>query len=316
MIRVLISRKLPVEVLKAARDHFDVTVRHDQSPMDAAEARVALQNYDAVLPTLGDDFSAKAFAGLKAVPCKILANFGVGYNHIDLEAAEAIGILVTNTPGAVTGSTADIALTLMLMTCRRAGEGERLVRSDDWSGWHPTQLLGMHMSGKIVGIIGMGRIGQAIAQRCRLGFGMPVVFYNRSEKLIDGCCQLASIHEVMQACDVVVLALPGGAATHHIIDAQALSALRPHAILVNIARGDIIDETALIAALSDGKIAGAGLDVYEGEPKVPQALKNMENVTLLPHLGTAALEVRVDMGLIAVDNLIAFFNGQNLPNKI
>ena len=248
--------------------------------------------------------------------CKLVANSGVGINHIDIAATRRAGIRVTNTPGAVTEATADIALTLMLMTCRRAGEGERMVRAGNWRGWGPTQLLGMHMSGKTIGIIGMGRIGQAIAQRCRLGFGMPIVFFNRSEKTTEGCTQLPSIQAVMQACDIAVVALPGGADTHHMIEAQALSALRPHAVLVNIARGDVIDEAALIAALSAGQIAGAGLDVYENEPLVPQALKDMQNVTLLPHMGTSTLEVRLDMGVMAVANLTALANGHDLPNQV
>jgi len=315
-MRVLISRELPLEVVRLVEAKFDVTRRQSDFPMTALDAQAAMAEYDAILATFGDDFSATAFDGLHDAPCKLVANFGVGINHIDVAAAQRAGIRVTNTPGAVTEATADIALTLMLMTCRRASEGERMVRAGDWHGWGPTQLLGMHMSGKTVGIIGMGRIGQAIAQRCRLGFGMPIVFFNRSEKTIEGCTQFPSIQAVMQACDIAVVALPGGADTHHMIEAQALSALRPHAVLVNIARGDVIDEAALIAALSAGQIAGAGLDVYENEPLVPQALKDMQNVTLLPHMGTSTLEVRLDMGVMAVANLTALANGHDLPNQV
>ena len=315
-MRVLISREMPLEVVRLVEAKFDVARRHSDFPMTALEAQAAMAEYDAILATFGDDFSATAFDGLHDAPCKLVANFGVGINHIDVVAAQRAGIRVTNTPGVVTEATADIALTLMLMTCRRASEGERMVRAEDWHGWTPTQLLGMHMSGKTVGIIGMGRIGQAIAQRCRLGFGMPIVFFNRSEKTIEGCTQFPSIQAVMQACDIAVVALPGGADTHHMIEAQALSALRPHAVLVNIARGDVIDEVALIAALSAGQIAGAGLDVYEHEPLVPQALKDMQNVTLLPHMGTSTLEVRLDMGMMAVANLTALANGYDLPNQV
>lgn len=315
-MRVLISREMPLEVVRLVEAKFDVTRRQSDFPMMALEAQAAMAEYDAILATFGDDFSATAFDGLHDAPCKLVANFGVGINHIDVVAAQRAGIRVTNTPGVVTEATADIALTLMLMTCRRASEGERMVRAEDWHGWGPTQLLGMHMSGKTVGIIGMGRIGQAIAQRCRLGFGMPIVFFNRSEKTIEGCTQFPSIQAVMQACDIAVVALPGGADTHHMIEAQALSALRPHAVLVNIARGDVIDEAALIAALSAGQIAGAGLDVYEHEPLVPQALKDMQNVTLLPHMGTSTLEVRLDMGVMAVANLTALANGHDLPNQV
>ena len=315
-MRVLISREMPLEVVRLVEAKFDITRRQSDFPMTALEAQAAMAEYDAILATFGDDFSATAFEGLHDAPCKLVANFGVGINHIDVVAAQRAGIRVTNTPGVVTEATADIALTLMLMTCRRASEGERMVRAEDWHGWGPTQLLGMHMSGKTVGIIGMGRIGQAIAQRCRLGFGMPIVFFNRSEKTIEGCTQFPSIQAVMQACDIAVVALPGGADTHHMIEAQALSALRPHAVLVNIARGDVIDEAALIAALSAGQIAGAGLDVYEHEPLVPQALKDMQNVTLLPHMGTSTLEVRLDMGVMAVANLTALANGHDLPNQV
>ena len=315
-MRVLISREMPLEVVRLVEAKFDITRRQSDFPMTALEAQAAMAEYDAILATFGDNFSATAFEGLHDAPCKLVANFGVGINHIDVAAAQRAGIRVTNTPGVVTEATADIALTLMLMTCRRASEGERMVRAGDWHGWGPTQLLGMHMSGKTVGIIGMGRIGQAIAQRCRLGFGMPIVFFNRSEKTIEGCTQFPSIQAVMQACDIAVVALPGGADTHHMIEAQALSALRPHAVLVNIARGDVIDEAALIAALSAGQIAGAGLDVYEHEPLVPQALKDMQNVTLLPHMGTSTLEVRLDMGVMAVANLTALANGHDLPNQV
>ena len=315
-MRVLISREMPLEVVRLVEAKFDITRRQSDFPMTALEAQAAMAEYDAILATFGDDFSTIAFEGLYDAPCKLVANFGVGINHIDVAAAQRVGIRVTNTPGAVTEATADIALTLMLMTCRRASEGERMVRAGDWHGWGPTQLLGMHVSGKTVGIIGMGRIGQAIAQRCRLGFGMPIVFFNRSKKTIEGCTQLPSIQVVMQACDIAVVALPGGADTHHMIEAQALSALRPHAVLVNIARGDVIDEAALIAALSAGQIAGAGLDVYENEPLVPQALKDMQNVTLLPHMGTSTLEVRLDMGVMAVANLTALANGHDLPNQV
>ena len=315
-MRLLITRDLPTAVMHAAAKNFNVTARKLYRPMSSCEAREALVRYDAILPTLGDDFSSSSFERLTKPKCKLIANFGVGHNHIDVGAARKLSISVTNTPGAVTDATADIALALMLMTCRRAGEGERMVRSGAWNGWHPTQLLGMHMSGKTLGIIGMGRIGQAIAQRARLGFGMKIIFYNRSKKKIEGCEQLASINQVMALSDVIALALPGGPQTNHIIDRDALASLRPHAVLVNIARGDILDEAALIEALVSGKIAGAGLDVYEYEPKVPDVLKQLENVTLFPHLGTSALSVREDMGFMALSNLTAYLEGRELPNQV
>lgn len=316
MTKLLITRPLPQLVQEAAKGAFDVTVRTETTPLTVAERTTALRDFDAVLPTLGDQFPAKAF--VEKPRARILANFGVGFNHIDADAARAAGLEVTNTPGAVTDATADIAMTLMLMTCRRAGEGERMVRAGNWPGWHPTQLLGMHVSGKTLGVVGMGRIGKAIAKRAAAGFGMKVVFYNRSEvnDLPFEATQLESLHAVMQAADVVVLAVPATPQTHHMIDAAALAVMTPDSYLINIARGDVMDEAALITALQEKRIAGAGLDVYEFEPKVPAALIALENVTLLPHLGTSAQEVREQMGLMAVENLIAFFDGKPVPNPV
>ena len=313
---VLITRPLPDRVITEALTRFSLTLREDTTPMTPAQCVEALQSYDAVLPTLGDPFKADVFAAAHAPRCRLLANFGVGFNHIDVAAARAAGVEVTNTPGAVTDATADIALTLMLMTARRAGEGERLVRSGRWEGWHPTQMLGMHLTGKRLGVIGLGRIGKAIARRAHFGFGMEVRFFNRSTVADPGLPAVqVSFEEALEA-DVVVIAVPANPATHHLINAEALARMKPHAILVNIARGDIVDEAALVAALAEGRIAGAGLDVYEFEPKVTPALLEMENVTLLPHLGTAALEVRESMGLMAVENLKAFFDGAPLPNPV
>ncbi len=317
-MKVLITRRLPDSVLDAARARLDVTFRDDTRPMTEDECVAALETYDAILPTLGDAFRAPAFARVPTPRAKLLANFGVGYNHIDVPAARAAGLAVSNTPGAVTDATADIAMTLILATARRAGEGERLVRAEKWEGWHPTQMLGLHVTGRTVGIIGMGRIGKAIARRCHFGFDMEVVFHNRSRVADPGlpARQLGSAEEVAAAADIVVAAVPGGAETRHLIGASVFAAMRPHGIFVNIARGDVVDEAALIAALQAGTIGGAGLDVYEFEPKVPAALIAMENVVLLPHLGTAALEVREAMGMMAVDNLIAFAEGRPLPNSV
>lgn len=313
---LLITRPLPSRVLEAAAARFAVTLREETSPMSGAEMRAALRDFDAVLPTLGDRFQADVFADVAHPRARILANFGVGYNHIDTAAAHAAGLAVSNTPGAVTDATADIAMTLILMTARRAGEGERLVRAGRWKGWHPTQMLGMHVTGRRVGIIGMGRIGKAIARRCHYGFGMEVVFHNRSSITDIGLpARQVPLTEAM-AADIVVTAVPGGPATHHLINEAAFAAMQPHGLFINIARGDVVDEAALITALSEHRIAGAGLDVYEFEPKVPDALRAMENVALLPHLGTAALEVREAMGLMAVDNLCAFFDGREPPNLV
>ncbi len=316
-MRLLVTRRMPDAGIAAARSRFEVIVRDVESEvLTPDELRAALQDFDVVMPTLGDRFSAQVFADVPAPRCRLLANFGVGFNHIDVVAAAAAGVAVTNTPGAVTDATADIALSLILMTARRLGEGERILRAGQWQGWGPTQMLGSHVTGKTVGIIGMGRIGKAIARRCHFGFGMQVIFHNRSAVAdADVPARQVTLDEAMGA-DFVVVAVPGGAATHHLIGAGAFAAMKPTGIFVNIARGDVVDETALIAALQAGRIAGAGLDVYEFEPQVPSALMAMQNVTLLPHLGTACLEVRQAMGLMAVDNLVAQLEGRPLPNRV
>lgn len=316
-MRLLVTRRMPEAVIAAARARFDVVMRDVESEvLTPDDLRAALRDFDVVMPTLGDRFSAAVFADVPSPRCQLLANFGVGFNHIDVAAAAAAGVAVTNTPGAVTDATADIALSLILMTARRLGEGERILRAGQWQGWGPTQMLGQHVTGKTVGIIGMGRIGKAIARRCHHGFGMTVVFHNRSPVTDPGVpATQVSLADAMGA-DFVVVAVPGGAATHHLIGAQAFAAMKPTGIFVNIARGDVVDEAALIDALNGARMAGAGLDVYEFEPQVPTALMAMQNVTLLPHLGTACLEVRQAMGLMAVDNLIAHLDGRPLPNRV
>ncbi|HEV8037023.1 D-glycerate dehydrogenase [Yoonia sp.] len=315
MKKLLITRQLPEANLAAARARFDVTVRDTAVGLTMVEAAQALAEYDAILPTLGDQFTAEAFIG--DLRCKVLANFGVGYNHIDVEAARMADVLVSNTPNVVTDATADIGLTLILSVCRRAGEGERLVRADQWTGWGPTQMLGTHVTGKTVGIVGMGRIGQAVARRCHYGFEMPVKFHNRSPKTVDFPAeQVESLTALMGACDIIVVTVPGGGENTHMIDAAALAAMKPTGIFVNIARGDVVDEAALIAALQAGQIAGAGLDVFEHEPHVPDAFRALENVVLLPHLGTAALEIREAMGQMALDNIIAWEEGRALPQAV
>ncbi len=316
-MKLWITRPMTPAVEARAAAEFDVEIRPATTPLSEDEMVRALQDYDVVVPTLGDLFSAQIFAKVPEPRCKLLANFGVGYNHINVEAAHALGIAVTNTPGAVTDATADIAMTLLLSTARRAGEGERLVRAENWQGWHPTQMLGHHVTGKRVGIVGMGRIGQAIARRCHLGFGMQVAYQSRSAKQLDFEAEfIPDLSALAASVDFLVLAVPGGAETRHLINTAVLEAMNPSAILVNIARGEVVDEAALISALQAGQIAGAGLDVYEFEPVVPQALREMKNVTLLPHLGTATEEVRTGMGHMALDNVAAFVAGNDLPNPV
>ncbi|MFT7254905.1 MAG: lactate dehydrogenase-like 2-hydroxyacid dehydrogenase [Paracoccaceae bacterium] len=315
-MRLLISRQLPDAVMAEAAAEFELTARDVDGPMTAQDCIAALAEYDAIVPTLGDGFSAEVFDAIPDPRCKLLANFGAGYNHINIDAARKAGLSVTNTPGAVTDSTADIAMTLMLMSARRAAEGERMVRAGKWAGWTPTQMLGLHVTGKTVAIIGMGRIGQAIAKRCHFGFGMRVIFHNRSPKTVDFPATQMALPDTLGQADVVIVAVASGVETHHLIGRAELAAMQPHAHFINISRGDVVDEAALIVALQNQQIAGAGLDVYEFEPKVPRELIALETVTLLPHLGTAALEAREAMGRMALSNALALKNGEPLPNLV
>ena len=316
-MKLLITRPMTTAVEARARAEFDVDIRRETAVMTRPEMLSALRDYDMVMPTLGDGFDAGIFAETPKPRCRLLANFGVGFNHIDVAAATASGIAVSNTPGAVTDATADIALTLILMSARRAAEGERLVRSGNWPGWHPTQMLGQHVTGKRLGVIGMGRIGAAIAQRCHFGFDMQVFYSARSEKTPGfPVTRIADPVQLAAKVDFLVVAVPGGAETRHLVDASILAAMQPHAHLINIARGEVVQQHALISALQKQRIAGAGLDVYEFEPEVPAELRELSNVTLLPHLGTATDEVRSAMGNMALDNVAAFVAGQPLPNQV
>lgn len=318
--RILVTRRWPEAVERILAERFDTTFNQDDVPLNAAQLSEAFGQFDAVLPTVSDKLPATVFpeAGVRT---RLLANFGVGFSHIDIEAARSRGIAVTNTPGVLTDCTADIALSLLLAVARRAGEGERQLRAGQWAGWCPTHMIGAKVSGKTIGIIGMGRIGKATARRAHFGFDMKVVFYNRSQ--VDdeavramGARQLASVEEVLAQADFVSLHCPGGAENRHLINAARLRAMKPGAFLINTARGDVVDQEALIDALASGAIAGAGLDVYDGEPAVPAALLAFENVVLLPHLGSATQETRVAMGMRALDNLTAFFEGRAVPDRV
>ena len=316
-MKLLLSRPLPVEVEQYAKSLFNTDIRQSNAPMSFEEMCRALVDYDIIMPTLGDFFQESVFAQVLNLRCKLLANFGVGYNHIDVNAARNYGIKVTNTPGAVTDATADLAMTLILMTARRAGEGERLVRNKKWQGWHPTQMLGLHVTGRCVGIVGMGRIGEAIARRCHFGFQQKIQYVSRTKKELDfHAIYHSSLLDLAPNCDIIVVSVPAARDTYHLINATVFEAMQPHTILINISRGDVVDETELIAALKAKSLGGAGLDVYEHEPDIPKELLKMENVTLLPHLGTAALDVRTDMGMMVINNCIAFANKSALPNLV
>lgn len=314
---VLVTRPLPDSVLAELGHHVDVTLRESFLPLTLAQMQAALATYDGILPTLGDPLGADAFTG--DIRCRVLGNFGVGYNHIDVAAARGAGIQVSNTPGAVTDATADVAVMLMLMAARRASEGEAAVRNGSWAGWHPIQYLGQHITGKTIGIVGFGRIGQAVAKRCHYGFDMDVVYFNGGAPRatdIPGARNMETLGALLAASDVVSINVPGRPANRHLISDAEFDAMRPHGVIVSTARGDVIEEAALVRALTMGKIASAGLDVYEFEPTVSAELRDLKNCTLLPHLGTAALDVRSEMGMMAVENLRAFFAGETMPNEV
>jgi lactate dehydrogenase-like 2-hydroxyacid dehydrogenase len=253
--------------------------------------------------------------------CKILANFGVGYNHIDIPAAKANELIVTNTPDVLTQSTADIAMTLLLMTARRGAEGDRLVRAKKWTGWCPTHMLSSNVTGATLGLIGFGRIGQAMARKAHHGFDMNIIYYNPSaaneyvtQDLQAKRCN--TLEEVLAQADFVSLHCPAGANTKHLINAQTLKLMKPSAHLINTARGDVVDSVALCEALKNKQIAGAGLDVYENEPHIYEGFLALENVELLPHLGSATLETRTAMGEKVLANLAAYFAGNTLPDRV
>lgn len=318
--RILVTRRWPQAAERVLAERFDASFNLSDVAMDEAALAEALRSFDAVLPTVSDRLPASLFDGGE-IRTKILGNFGVGYNHIDIAAAKAHGVAVTNTPGVLTDCTADIAMSLLLSVARRAGEGEREVRAGAWSGWRPTHMIGTKVTGKTLGIIGFGRIGKAMAKRCHFGFDMDVVFYNRSkidlsEAARYGARQVDTVEEVLATADFVSLHCPGGGENRHLINAQRLAVMKPEAYLINTARGDVIDEKALIEALETGVIRGAGLDVFEAEPHVPERLRALENVVLLPHLGSATEETRTAMGMKVVENLTAFFDGKAAPDRV
>ena len=318
--KVIVSRRWPEQVERHMAEQFDVQLNEDDHVMEAAEMQRALQSADAFCPTVTDAVNADVL-GVAEASARIIGSFGVGFNHIDLAAAKAAELTVTNTPEVLTDCTADIAMTLLLMVARRTGEGERHVRSRSWTGWRPTHMMGAKVTGKTLGLIGMGRIAKAMARRAHHGFGMKVLFHDpyppqREDAAALGAEACASVEEVLSKSDFVSIHCPGGKDTYHLMNAERLALMKPGAYLINSARGDVIDGQALIEALKAGTIAGAGLDVHEGEPAVAEELIGMENVVLLPHLGSASLETRIAMGMRVVENLKAFFAGEKPRDKL
>jgi lactate dehydrogenase-like 2-hydroxyacid dehydrogenase len=316
--KILLTRHMPAPVEARLAADYDLEVNPHERPLTTPELHAAFAAYDGLCPNPSERFDAAAFAAPRK-RARIVANYGVGFEHIDLPAARAAGVAVTNTPRSVTEPTADLAIMLMLMATRRAGEGERELRAGRWGGLRPGHMLGRSLSGKLLGLVGFGRIAKATAERAR-AFGLQIAYHSRTrapaavEQAFD-VRHVATLDELMAEADVVSLHCPGGAETFHLIDARRLALMKDGALLINTARGPVVDEAALAEALATGRIA-AGLDVFEREPEVTPGLMGLDNAVLLPHLGSATVEARTAMGMEMADNLDAFFAGEEPPNRV
>ncbi len=317
---VLVTRRWPAAVEAKLAEDYEVVLNKGDKPLTQGEIREALRSHDAVLPTVTDRIGPEAL-DLSRARTKILANYGVGYSHIDEPCVRDLGLTVTNTPDVLSECTADLAMTLMLMVARRAAEGEREIRTGEWTGWRPTHLVGTKVSGKTLGIIGFGRIGQQMARRAHHGFGMKILVQNRSQvapELLGQCdaTQVETVDELLPQCDFVSLHCPGGAANRHLINGKRLGLMKPDAFLINTSRGEVINEHALIQALTFEMIGGAALDVFDGEPRISPDLLQCDNLVMLPHLGSATREAREAMGFRVLDNLADFFAGRNPRDRV
>ena len=317
--KVIVTRKWPEPVEAKLKELYDVQLNESDVAMTPDELKAALNNCDAFCPTVTDPINADVLSTTD-ISAKIIGSYGVGFNHIDLDAAKARGLTVTNTPEVLTDCTADIAMGLLLASARRITEGERHLRAGEWAGWRPTHMMATKVTGKTLGCIGFGRIAQAMAQRAHFGFDMKIIFsdpYPPPQEVIDKFgATLMSVEEVLQQADFVSLHCPGGKDTYHLLNDERIGMMQKHAVLVNSARGDVIDNQALIAALKNGTIAGAGLDVFEGEPELDPGFLDCENAVLLPHLGSASVETRIAMGERVLENLRAFFAGETPRDKL
>jgi len=319
--KILITRRWPEAVERRLAQRYEATFNPTDLPMDARALGEALKTHDALCPTVSDGIDSEVLAHAKGGPARIIGNYGVGVNHIDLKAAADLGLVVTNTPGVLTDATAELAMLLVLMAARRAGEGERELRSGGWTGWRPTHNVGMQVTGATLGLIGFGRIAQAMARMAHHGFGMRILYNSRRRvseaiEVETGATFHPEIDTLLAEADFVSLHCPGGAETFHLIDERRLRLMKPTAYLINTARGPVVDEAALAQALKLGAIAGAGLDVYEAEPRVTPELMTLENVVLLPHLGSATGQSRTAMGMKVADNLDAFFDGRQPQDRV
>ena len=316
---VVVTRRLPELIEREMSSRFNVRLNADDQPITAAVLKSRVESADVLVPTVTDRISRDIIeaAGPRL---KLIANFGVGYNHIDVAAAAARGIAITNTPGVLTDATADIAMTLMLAVTRRAFEGAKLIETGGFTGWCPTWMMGVGLRGRKLGIVGMGRIGEAVARRSR-AFGLEIHYHNRTRVPPALEQELAATYwpeldAMLPQMDIVSINCPYNPNTYHLFSAERLARIAPSAFLINTARGEIVDEAALADALAAGRLAGAGLDVFEHEPKVEAKLLTLNNVVLLPHLGSSTIEARTGMGHKVIANIAAFIAGEPLPDRV
>ncbi|HZX43826.1 MAG TPA: D-glycerate dehydrogenase [Myxococcaceae bacterium] len=314
---VLFTRRLPEAVERRAARDYRLVANPEDRPLGAEEIVARSQDVDAVVCTVADKMNASVLGRLPA-RIRIVASFGVGTDHLDLAAARTRGLVVTNTPEVLTDATAEIALLLLLGAARRATEGQALLRSGGWTGWGPTHLMGRQLSGKRLGIVGMGRIGQAMARRAR-GFGVEIHYTDQrrlpSERE-EGAVFHPTVEELLPLSELLSLHAPSTPETRHLLDARRLALLPRGAIVVNTARGDLVDDEALIAALRSGQVGAAGLDVFQGEPALHPGYRSLENTFLLPHMGSATIETREAMGFRALDNVDAVLSGRPAPDSV
>ena len=316
---VFLTRRLPESTETRMRELFDAHLRDHDTPLSHAELCAAVQSADVLVPTVTDRIDADVIAAA-GDQLKLIASFGTGVDHIDLAAAKARDITVTNTPGVLTEDTADVAMALMLAVPRRIAEGNQVARSGEWTGWSPTGMLGHRINGKRLGIIGMGRIGTAVARRAR-GFGLSIHYHNRKPVHPETEAELEatywdSLDQMLGRVDIVSVNCPHTPATNHLLTRELLSMMQPSAYLVNTSRGEVIDEAALADLLADRQIAGAGLDVYEDEPRITTALVSLPNVVLLPHIGSATIEGRLEMGDKVIINIQTFWDGHTPRDRV
>jgi len=317
--KVIVTRKLPDSVETRMRELFDTELNVSDEPMSRKALIEAVGRCDVLASTITDKIDAGLIekAGERL---KLIANFGAGVDHIDVAAANARGIIVTNTPGVLTEDTADLTLALMMATLRRMIEGANAVQAGEFTGWAPTWMLGRRITGKRLGIVGMGRIGAAVARRAK-AFGVQIHYHNRkpvSHLVADelGATYWDSLDQMLARVDIVSVHTPATPATFHLLSARRLKLLQPHAIVINTARGSVIDEQALTELLAEGKVAGAGLDVFEHEPRINPKLLKMPNVVLLPHMASATVEARVDMGEKVIINIKTWMDGHRPPDRV